>query len=164
MLIYIYQLQVRRTDEDGQPEHSDSNPSENEDMGVDESPHEEPDAGGSDEEEEWEGLGTTPSILQNHGEGSGKPNKPPTGEELRVIKDAADLFRSSSFKLQVDTHLLSGSRSINTAIRLMHYYPMSVPNLQEPRLSTDFSSLYTHLSWKFHQYLNNILSKLHGRC
>lgn len=30
-----------------------------------------------------------------------KPKKPPTGEELRDIKDAADLYRSSSFKLQV---------------------------------------------------------------
>jgi U3 small nucleolar RNA-associated protein 22 len=27
--------------------------------------------------------------------------KPPTGEELRAMKDAADLYQSSSFKLQV---------------------------------------------------------------
>ncbi|PIL27250.1 hypothetical protein GSI_10394 [Ganoderma sinense ZZ0214-1] len=31
--------------------------------------------------------------------------KPPTGEELRNIKDAADLFRSTSFKLQIDALL-----------------------------------------------------------
>lgn len=29
-------------------------------------------------------------------------NKPPTGEELRTIKDATDLYRSNSFKLQVN--------------------------------------------------------------
>lgn len=32
-----------------------------------------------------------------------KIHKPPTGEELREIKDATDLFRSNSFKLQVST-------------------------------------------------------------
>lgn len=34
-----------------------------------------------------------------------KGKKPPTGEELRAIKDATDLFRSSSFKLQVSPML-----------------------------------------------------------
>jgi U3 small nucleolar RNA-associated protein 22 len=33
-----------------------------------------------------------------------KPRKPPTGEELRNIKDATDLYRSSSFKLQVSVY------------------------------------------------------------
>ena len=33
----------------------------------------------------------------------GKPKKAPTGSEVRAIKDAAELFRSSSFKLQVTT-------------------------------------------------------------
>ncbi|KXN85109.1 U3 small nucleolar RNA-associated protein 22 [Leucoagaricus sp. SymC.cos] len=56
----------------------------------------------SDAEEEWTGTGLPMSeIHQGYEENRGKPNKPPTGEELRVIKDAADLFRSSSFKLQV---------------------------------------------------------------
>ncbi|KAF9219296.1 Nrap protein [Gyrodon lividus] len=31
--------------------------------------------------------------------------KPPTGEELRAMKDAADLYQSSSFKLQIDALL-----------------------------------------------------------
>ena len=35
-----------------------------------------------------------------------KPKKPPTGEELRNIKDATELYRSSSFKLQVSNSLL----------------------------------------------------------
>ncbi|KAF8559467.1 Nrap protein [Imleria badia] len=34
-----------------------------------------------------------------------KHNKLPTGEELRTLKDAADLYQSSSFKLQVDALL-----------------------------------------------------------
>ncbi|KAJ7721723.1 Nrap protein [Mycena maculata] len=34
-----------------------------------------------------------------------KPKKPPTGEELRVINDAKDLFQSSTFKLQIDALL-----------------------------------------------------------
>ena len=33
---------------------------------------------------------------------NGSVNKPPTGEELRAIKDATDLYRSNSFKLQVN--------------------------------------------------------------
>ena len=31
--------------------------------------------------------------------------KPPTGEEIRVIKDAAELYRSNAFKLQIDALL-----------------------------------------------------------
>ncbi|KAG6918794.1 hypothetical protein DXG01_011546 [Tephrocybe rancida] len=47
-------------------------------------------------------------LEQEEGEGhepGTKPKKPPTGEELRAIKDARDLFRSSSFKLQIDALL-----------------------------------------------------------
>lgn len=56
------------------------------------------------EEEEWVGAGVEPVSTSEHetdriaGKGA---KKPPTGEELRGIKDAADLYRSNSFKLQV---------------------------------------------------------------
>jgi hypothetical protein len=61
------------------------------------------DAGGEEDEEEWGGMDADAkdqSAAQGHQPGT-KPKKPPTGEELRTIKDATDLFRSSSFKLQV---------------------------------------------------------------
>lgn len=55
------------------------------------------------EGEQMEEQPTAVADLDNEGgERRGtKPKKPPTGEELRDIKDAADLYRSSSFKLQV---------------------------------------------------------------
>ena len=59
-------------------------------------------------EEEWFGLANghdldVPSVNTADGEtrSGTKLKKPPTGEELRAIKDATDLYRSSSFKLQV---------------------------------------------------------------
>lgn len=67
------------------------------------------DAASESDEEEWTGTGLTPSAPQISTEdhaGSGKLNKTPMGEELRVIKDAADLFRSNSFKLQVRYNIL----------------------------------------------------------
>lgn len=54
------------------------------------------------DEDEWGEISPLPTEqtgAEVHGPGT-KPQKPPTGEELRVIKDATDLFRSSSFKLQ----------------------------------------------------------------
>ncbi|KAI0317967.1 Nrap protein [Amylostereum chailletii] len=67
--------------------------------------HEGSEPGGVDadvdaEEEEWGGLSTGVSPRR-----IGKPKKPPTGEEVRAIKEATDLFRSSSFKLQIDALL-----------------------------------------------------------
>ena len=59
-----------------------------------------------DEEEEgsWGGLDGTDDgkavEIPNDRHGT-TSKKPPTGEELRTIKDAADLYMSSSFKLQV---------------------------------------------------------------
>ncbi|KAF9244276.1 Nrap protein [Melanogaster broomeanus] len=43
------------------------------------------------------------SVQSAHGHT--RLNKPPTGEELRAMKDAADLYQSSSFKLQIDALL-----------------------------------------------------------
>ncbi len=49
-------------------------------------------------EGEWEGLGAEPAAIPDQGI---RDKKLPSGEELRAIKDASDLFKSSSFKLQV---------------------------------------------------------------
>lgn len=49
------------------------------------------------EDEEWGGVHHEGQDRGNPGE---KPSKP-TGEEIRAIKDASDLFRSNTFKLQV---------------------------------------------------------------
>ena len=65
-------------------------------------------SGVGDDEEEWGGIdGERSNAPEREGREPGtKPEKPPTGEELRAIKDATDLFRSSSFKLQVSLSLL----------------------------------------------------------
>jgi len=66
------------------------------------------------EDEPWEGFGgehsgserDAPASADQAGSHTGKKEKGrnhATGEELRVIKDATDLFRSSSFKLQVSS-------------------------------------------------------------
>ncbi|KAI0084988.1 Nrap protein [Irpex rosettiformis] len=56
-----------------------------------------------DEEHAWGGLnGVTTKSVGQHGT---VPKKPPTGEELRTIKDATDLYLSSSFKLKIDALL-----------------------------------------------------------
>jgi U3 small nucleolar RNA-associated protein 22 len=51
------------------------------------------------ESDEWQGIAQPTSSDPPHT--ATKPFKPPTGEELRAIKDASSLFRSNSFKLQV---------------------------------------------------------------
>lgn len=59
-----------------------------------------------DRQEEWGGISgdqqaaVAEATTYEHRTGT-KPKKPPTGHELRAIKDATDLFKSSSFKLQV---------------------------------------------------------------
>ncbi|CAA7262477.1 unnamed protein product [Cyclocybe aegerita] len=57
-------------------------------------------------EEEWGGIeGSQAAAVEITPHPGTKPKKPPTGEELRAIKDASDLFKSSSFKLQIDALL-----------------------------------------------------------
>ena len=57
-------------------------------------------------EGEWGGISGEQAAAEatvttyEHRTGT-KPKKPPTGHELRAIKDATDLFKSSSFKFQV---------------------------------------------------------------
>lgn len=55
-----------------------------------------------DEEEEWNGAEGQVKTSTDEAK-NGTVKKPPTGEELRAIKDAADLYRSNSFKLQVNS-------------------------------------------------------------
>ncbi|KAH6905443.1 Nrap protein-domain-containing protein [Coprinopsis sp. MPI-PUGE-AT-0042] len=59
-----------------------------------------------EEEDEWGGVEVEASSMQvdTHPAGS-KPVKPPTAEEMRAIREATDLYRSSSFKLQIDALL-----------------------------------------------------------
>ncbi|RDB30862.1 Nucleolar protein 6 [Hypsizygus marmoreus] len=78
---------------------------ENNTMEIDEDENGEGEDVSEDEEEgEWGGLEGEANDRDGHQPGT-KPKKPPTGEELRAIKDATDLFRSSSFKLQIDALL-----------------------------------------------------------
>ena len=52
-------------------------------------------------QEEWGGIeasGDREGAETHYGK---KLKKPPTGEELRDMKDASELYRSSSFRLQV---------------------------------------------------------------
>lgn len=56
---------------------------------------------GNGSQEEWGGI-SNPPVEGGGSESRIKTSKkPPTAEELRAIKDASDLFKSSSFKLQV---------------------------------------------------------------
>ncbi|KAG6855530.1 hypothetical protein H0H87_001513 [Tephrocybe sp. NHM501043] len=93
----------------------------------------------SDQEEgegEWEGLDETSGANAQDGHEPGtKPKKPPTGEELRAIKDATDLFRSSSFKLQIDA-LLPNVRpkdsripSLERFLLSLHSFLMGLPSI-----------------------------------
>lgn len=71
-------------------------------MGSDENmSDEQEEAEGNGSQEEWGGISNQPVegvASEDHIKAS---KKPPTAEELRAIKDASDLFKSSSFKLQV---------------------------------------------------------------
>ena len=69
--------------------------------------NEEQGSGSEDEaadDEEWGGVAGEPAATSAPGPSNnshGKPIKPPTAEEMRAIREATDLYRSSSFKLQV---------------------------------------------------------------
>ena len=51
------------------------------------------------EDEEWGGTGRDEEVGLSPS--SGKPVKVPAGHELREMKEASELYKSSSFKLQV---------------------------------------------------------------
>lgn len=63
--------------------------------------------------DEWGGVegGSTTAPLPEGQQQPHKSKKVPMGEELRDIKDASELFKSSSFKLQVPNSSL-GSRNL----------------------------------------------------
>lgn len=92
-------------------EHEEGSADEDEDM---DSEGESSGSGEDEGEEEWNGVnGASGEAVGEDEKRTGtKPKKPPTGEELRNIKDATELYRSSSFKLQVHKILL-GIQSVN---------------------------------------------------
>ncbi|KAF8623754.1 hypothetical protein AX15_006197 [Amanita polypyramis BW_CC] len=53
---------------------------------------------------EWTGI-SVDNENSNTAAGEHMSRKPPTGEEIRAMKDAAELHRSNSFKLQIDALL-----------------------------------------------------------
>ncbi|TFK31610.1 Nrap protein [Crucibulum laeve] len=90
------------------------------------------------DEEEWGGVTDADSgvpLLSREDRTGVKPKKPPTGEELRTIKDAADLFRSSSFKLQIDALLpnvrpkASRLPPLDRFLLSIHTFLMNLPSI-----------------------------------
>lgn len=103
-----------------------------------------------EDDEEWGGMDVDmkdQSMGEGHQPGT-KPKKPPTGEELRTIKDATELFRSSSFKLQVrsDYYFLGMSMLTSSNIDRCLVTQCPTKNVQNtpfgsfPTLITLFSS------------------------
>ncbi|KAK0482507.1 Nrap protein [Armillaria novae-zelandiae] len=71
-------------------------------LGLDGTNDDKEDVNPEDEnDEEWGGVESTGATEGGH-TSKGKPKKPPTGVEVREMKEAADLFKSTSFKLQID--------------------------------------------------------------
>ncbi|KAJ7352492.1 Nrap protein [Mycena albidolilacea] len=86
---------TRRLSEDESDAGSSPEPREDEDV-----------ADEDDADEEWGGITPAQNQATAVPENSGtKPKLPPTGEELRAINDAQNLFKSSTFKLQIDALL-----------------------------------------------------------
>ncbi|KAJ3576829.1 hypothetical protein NP233_g152 [Leucocoprinus birnbaumii] len=129
---------VRKLEGQDLSEHSDSDHDEIDVMDDEESLHGGSEPAESDEGEEWGGTGVSVSLTShNHEEGHGKLGKPPTGEELRVIKDAADLFRSNSFKLQIDALLPnvrpkpSRTPPLERFLLALHTFIMEIPSISQ---------------------------------
>ena len=110
-------------------------------------------------EEEWGGISgeqaATEATTYEHRTRT-KPKKPPTGHELRAIKDATDLFKSGSFKLQVWHLFISPHPMFIIALRLMPCYLMFDQNYQECHLLSVFSLPCTHILWVFLQRFHDI--------
>ncbi|KAK7689479.1 hypothetical protein QCA50_007271 [Cerrena zonata] len=65
-----------------------------------------PSSGAEDEDNAWGGIAEQPPSQANgHSGDSHNVKVPPTAQELKSIRDATDLYRSSSFKLQIDALL-----------------------------------------------------------
>lgn len=92
------------------------------DNGDDGSEHSEENMSAMDEGEddgEWKGIGANAETLPDEHFTGKKSNKPPTGEELRAIKDASDLFKSGSFKLQVCCLVVFGLKESFLTVSLL---------------------------------------------
>ncbi|KAI1798486.1 Nrap protein [Ganoderma leucocontextum] len=86
--------------------------------------------------DEWAGFNdqeTPPPGSSDHV--AVHPLKPPTGEELKNIKDATDLYRSTSFKLQIDALLPNVrpkyhlSQSLDNFLLSLHSFLTDLPPL-----------------------------------
>ena len=62
-----------------------------------------------DDDEEWGGTGGGGEVVPPPS--SGKPVKVPAGYELREMKEASELYKSSAFKLQVRIQCNSSSET-----------------------------------------------------
>ncbi|KAL7284370.1 hypothetical protein ACG7TL_001660 [Trametes sanguinea] len=83
--------------------------------------------------DDWEGIDGAQDPKERPGNHEGGHSgshivKPPTGEELRKIKDATDLYRSTSFKLQIDA-LLPNVRPKYTHAQPLEAFLMSLHKL-----------------------------------
>ncbi|KAH7922733.1 Nrap protein [Leucogyrophana mollusca] len=98
------------------------------------SEEETPDDNSSAGEEGAEEIPVGDNAHESHG-ADHKSKKPPTGEELRVIKDAAELYRSGSFKLQIDALLPhvrpkeSRKPPLDRFLHSLHAFLVSLPSL-----------------------------------
>lgn len=106
-------------------------------MDLDEEVAEEEDEEEEDEEDEWNGIrdsGADASISGPSG-GGGKPKKPPTGEEVRAIKEATDLYKSNTFKLRVSStpYFLVGICPCAECLDLYHKMEHGMTNHFLPR-------------------------------
>ncbi|EGN97143.1 hypothetical protein SERLA73DRAFT_92146 [Serpula lacrymans var. lacrymans S7.3] len=98
--------------------------------------------GGFGEDDEEEQDSTTVVAQAEHG-GSNNKSKPPTGQELRAIQDASLLYRSNSFKLQIDALLPNvrpkGSQKspLDHFLMTLHTFLRSLPSIpaQHPLLA-----------------------------
>ncbi|KAJ2925593.1 hypothetical protein H1R20_g11503, partial [Candolleomyces eurysporus] len=104
------------------------------------------DLSGDEGEEEWGGVGdeVQPANSAHNELTSSKFKKPPTGEELRAIREATDLYRSSSFKLQIDALLpnirpkFSRAPPLEKFLLKLHTFLMGLPSV-EPQHPLDAS-------------------------
>ncbi|KAF8634052.1 hypothetical protein AX17_004316 [Amanita inopinata Kibby_2008] len=115
-------------DVDGVSSDGENNKFESQDDGSEEGG--EDGENGAVSEGEWSGIQGT----EQEKAAGDKSRQPPTGEELRAIKDAADLYRSNSFKLQIDALLpnvrpkTSRQPPLDRFLLSLHSFLLSLPS------------------------------------
>ncbi|KAF8154805.1 Nrap protein [Crassisporium funariophilum] len=130
---------IRRTEEDDLPAVNSDIKNDNQSIeeGGQSGPEDDERMDEDDKSEEWGGIGGEQAAAPSkEGNRTGtKPKKPPTGEELRDIKDATDLFKSSSFKLQIDALLpnvrpkTSRIPPLDRCLFALHSFLMGIPSI-----------------------------------